>query len=114
MRRYTRNIKLDSRTPGIFKIEATGNVFYGMCSKMYYLESQKIIDGKIITKSNYSCKGIQKWLFKNKNDDICFNRGFRTKDNLMQTYVSKKQGITYYFDKRIVQDNGIDTLPLSI
>ena len=77
-------------------------------------------------KYEFSSKGIQ----KDKNDitkerfekvltdpkykDECTNKGFRVIDNYMITYTQEKKGMTYYYDKRIVCANGIDTLPLPI
>jgi hypothetical protein len=49
-----------------------------------------------------------------KYKDMCINRGFRVIDNHMITYIQEKKGLSYYYDKRVVCSNGIDTLPLPI
>ena len=40
--------------------------------------------------------------------------GFRAKDNAIQTYTQRKTGFSYFYVKREVCDNGIDTKPLSL
>jgi hypothetical protein len=46
--------------------------------------------------------------------DVCNNKGFRVIDNYMITYNQEKKGMSYYYYKRIICANGIDTLPLPI
>jgi len=107
----------NKRTPGLFKVEFEGNTMYALCSKLYFVEGE--------TKSKYSCKGIQ----KNQNDiskdrfhnvlfndvkDMCTNKGFRVINNEMVTYIQHKKGLSYYYDKRVVLDDGVSTVPLDI
>jgi hypothetical protein len=35
-------------------------------------------------------------------------------NNEMVTYIQHKKGLSYYYDKRIVLDDGISTVPLDI
>ena len=116
------NAKFDKRTPGLFKEEYRGKSIIALCPKMYFVEGADHEDKKY----KFSSKGIQ----KDKNDitkerfekvltdqsykDVCVNRGFRVIDNYMITYTQEKKGMSYYYDKRIVCPNGIDTLPLPI
>ncbi len=79
-----------------------------------------------IKKYKFSSKGIQtdkneitierfeKVLFDQNYKDVCVNRGFRVIDNYMITYTLQKKGMSYYYEKRVIQSNGIDTLPLPI
>ena len=46
--------------------------------------------------------------------DACVNRGFLVVDTYTITYTQQKKGMSYYYDKKIVCANGIDTLPLPI
>ena len=39
---------------------------------------------------------------------------FRVVQNEMITYTQTKKGMSYYYDKRQVMSNGVDTLPLPI
>ena len=116
------NAKFDKRTPGLFKEEYRGKSIISLCPKMYFVEGADHEDKKY----KFSSKGIQ----KDKNDitkerfekvltdqnykDVCTNKGFRVIDNYMITYTQEKKGMSYYYDKRIVCPNGIDTLPLPI
>jgi hypothetical protein len=114
--------KFDKRTPGLFKEEYRGKSIISLCPKMYFVEGADHEDKKY----KFSSKGIQ----KGNNDitlerfkkvlnepgykDVCTNKGFRVIDNYMITYTQEKKGMSYYYDKRIVCSNGIDTLPLPI
>jgi hypothetical protein len=107
------------RTPGLFKVEATGDEMICLTSKSY------ILKGKI-TKS--ALKGVQagnnqelitmerykQALFgdvKNRVQEAT-NRGFRMWDNKMQTYCMRKDGLSPIYDKRLVQPDGVSTFPL--
>jgi hypothetical protein len=57
---------------------------------------------------------FERVLTDQKYKDVCTNKGFRVIDNYMITYTQEKKGMSYYYDKRIVCSNGIDTLPLPI
>jgi len=114
--------KYTKRTPGLFKVEYTGKSLIGLCPKLYFVEGADTEEKKY----KYSSKGIQ----KDKNDitkerfqnvlqnpgykDVCINRGFRVIDNHMITYTQTKKALSYYYDKRQVMANGVDTLPLPI
>jgi hypothetical protein len=107
----------DKRTPGLFKVEFEGKSTYALCSKLYFVEGD--------TKNKYSCKGINKnqneiskdrfhnVLFNNEKD-MCVNKGFRVVNNEMVTYIQQKRGLSYYYDKRRVLEDGVSTVPLDI
>ena len=40
------------------------------------------------------------------------NRGFRTINHMVTTYEQTKKGLSQFYQKRQVQDNGIHTKPL--
>ena len=40
------------------------------------------------------------------------NRGFRTNKHVVATYEQTKKGLSYFYPKRIVDDDGIHTRPL--
>ena len=42
----------------------------------------------------------------------CTNRGFRMKDGVMYTYEQHKLGLSAYYDKRWVLEDGIHTEPI--
>ena len=102
----------NKRTPGLFKVEFEGKSIYALCSKLYFVEGD--------TKNKFSCKGIQKSQNIINKDrfhnvkDTCTNKGFRVIDNSMITYIQQKKGLSYYYDKRQVLEDGITTVPLII
>ena len=42
------------------------------------------------------------------------NRGFRTIQHSVNTYEPTKKGLTYFYPKRIVEEDGIHTKPLHL
>ena len=42
------------------------------------------------------------------------NRGFRTINHMVATYEQTKKGLSYFYPKRQVQDDGIHTKPLNL
>jgi len=44
--------------------------------------------------------------------DMAINRGFRMRDGRMVTYEQKKLGLSAYYDKRWVLEDGIHTEPI--
>ena len=107
------------RTPGLFKVEATGDEMVCLTSKSYFLFGKK-------TKA--ALKGVQG---RNNRELICLerykqclfgeahekvqtatNHGFRMWDNSMQSYTIRKDGLSPIYDKRLVMGDGVTTLPL--
>jgi len=111
--------KYDTRTPGLFKVEAKKYKMISLCSKMYCAGDE--ID---IGKDKFSCKGIQKEgnnisyktfesvLHGNKHSVV--NQGFRYVDGTMKSYEQTKKGLSFVYHKRIVEPDGISTRPLLI
>ena len=42
------------------------------------------------------------------------NRGFRTMKNSVSTYEQTKKGLSYFYSKRLVEEDGIHTKPLDL
>ena len=86
------------------------------CSKCYYVDEP---EGK---QKKFSTKGVSKkqneitWQrFKKAlegNKDIATNRGFRMRDGQIVTYEQQKLGLSAYYDKRWVLEDGIHTEPI--
>jgi hypothetical protein len=112
-----KHIKYDKRLPGLFKTEYTGDEMISLCSKSYVVRSDNGV--------KFSAKGINK-----RNVEDPFNvfrrvletqkaesgtiKGFRVKDNGISTYIQERKGFSYFYCKRIVLDDGINTVPLQI
>ena len=105
--------KWSSRTPGLFKLECEGSRMIAFCSKCYFVDKP---EGE---KKKFSTKGMSKkqneitWQrFKaalEGSKDIATNRGFRMQDGQMVTYEQQKQGLSTYYEKRWVLEDGIHT-----
>ena len=110
------------RVPGLFKAEFQGKRMIALTSKCYFADS----GGKAGTKlgkdegvKKFSCKGVSRrqneknWERYRKalfgSLDKARNIGFRKRDNHIVTYEQSKLGLSAYYDKRIVHEDGIHT-----
>ncbi|KAJ8020607.1 hypothetical protein HOLleu_40243 [Holothuria leucospilota] len=109
--------RYDKRTPGLFKVEWEGDGIVALNSKMYYCYGG--------VKDKFSCKGINKkrnevekgmylGVLNTKTPVTGKNKGFRVKDNRVFTYSQVKAGFTYFYPKRKVLENGVQTSYLHI
>ena len=102
------------RVPGLFKPEFRGKRMIALTSKCYYADN-----GDSGTKVKFSCKGVSRrqnemnWERYRKvlfgSLDKARNIGFRNRDNHIVTYEQSKLGLSAYYDKRIVHEDGIHT-----
>ena len=108
--------KYDNRTPGLFKLEASGTEMVSLCSKTYSLEQN---DGTC----KFSSKGLNKRaltnphsVFKNVletgNSASGVNRGILAVKNKMVNYEQTRNAISYFYCKREVLADGRSTKPL--
>ena len=111
------HIKLDKRTPGLFKVEAEGDEMICLCSKTYLLKTNDDM--------KFSCKGINKKhvqniystyldVLQNEESASGVNKGIRARNNTMYTYTQERKGFSYFYCKRKVQNDKISTDPLDI
>ena len=108
--------KWSNREPGLFKLENEGTGAIALCSKCYFVDDEK--NGK----AKKSSKGVsqkQNELLWSRYEraldrykDMARNRGFRMKDGAMYKYEQYKLGLSAYFDKRWVLEDGIHTKPI--
>ena len=110
------HVAYDKRKQGHFKEEFSGDGVIALCSKTYYCFGH---DHK------FSCKGINKRLnnitketymdvLLSKKSGSGTNRGFRSINNKMFTYIQDRVGFSYFYPKRKVLEDGISTVPLDI
>ena len=102
------------RVPGLFKPEFKGKRMIALTSKCYYADS-----GRDEGVKKFSCKGVSRrhnemnWERYRKalfgSLDKVTNIGFRKRDNHCVTYEQSKLGLSAYYDKRIVHEDGIHT-----
>ena len=113
--------KYDRRVPGLFKIEweTSKGAVIALTSKVYYCHSDEKHN-----KNKFSCKGVQKsnklvlqqykQVLDNSSIEVVLNKGFRMNDNMLKTYQVKKNGLTPFYFKRKLLDDGIRTEPLDV
>ena len=114
----------DRRTPGKFIIEFIGTGMVCLNSKIYHIWSDVYINGELLTKT--SCKGIQKkrnpltkedflGMIENpRKEHTVENAGFLRDGLKTRTYTQKKRGLNYFYIKRKVLSDGINTTHLDI
>ena len=107
--------KWSSRTPGLFKVECKGSKMIALCSKCYFIEDsegEKKFSTKGVSKkqNEFTAQRFKKALEGSK--DIATNRGFRMRDGQIVTYEQQKLGLSAYYDKRWVLEDGIHTEPI--
>ena len=103
----------DRRTPGLFKDEFCGSGIIALNSKTYYCWDDE-------DRVKFSSKGLNKR--SNELRRQCFedvlltkaprmgtNKGFVVKDGEVYTYNQEKRGLTYFYAKRRVCEDGVST-----
>ena len=110
----------DKRTPGLMKLEWSGNGCIALCSKSYIcFGSHDATGNKLAT------KGVNKHLNPFSPDHFlnvletgipkeAENRGFKNNKKFIETYKQNKIGLTYVYVKRKVLEDGISTVPLDL
>ena len=111
----------EKRTPGLYKLEFSGQGMICLNSKVYHIWG-KNKDGEEITKT--SSKGMQARNNLVRDDflNVLFNRiehriqnaGFIKDGVYTFTYTQDKKGLNYFYCKRVVLDNGINTTHLPL
>ena len=116
------------RVPGLFKPDFRGKRMIALTSKCYFTDNGGEAGGEAgaklaaklgASKAKFSCKGVSRrqnkmsWeRYKNALFgalDKVTNIGFRKKENHIVTYEQTKLGLSAYYDKRIVHEDGIHT-----
>ena len=106
------------RVPGLFKPEFKGKRMIALTSKCYFADNgESGASQESIPK--FSCKGVSRRQNKMNWEryrnalfgalDKVTNVGFRKKENHIVTYEQTKLGLSAYYDKRVVHEDGIHT-----
>ena len=109
--------KYDRITPGLFKLEASGEEMIALSPKTYLLKQKDTC--------KFSCKGVNKSrvinperIFKSVlNDKVTnsvTNMGFRVKYSSVFSYHQIRSGFNYFYCKRKILNDGISTIPLDV
>ena len=109
-------IMFDKRTPGLFKVEWRGEGIVSLCSKTYYCfgEKNKATTKGLNKQQNFLNKEVFLDVLKNQCTGSGTNKGFRVVNNTMYTYTQRRDALTYFYPKRIVEADGVSTSPLMI
>ena len=120
---FSANKKHDKREPGLFKEEFRCFEMLCLCSKTYCCYDRKS------NKYNFSSKGLSKRTLEHCGDGpmskyrkvleeavngTSTNRGFRIMKQSVATYEQTKTGLSYFYPKRLVEEDGIHTKPLDL
>lgn len=109
----------DKREPGLFNREYVGDRYIGLCSKTYCCQSDE-------SGLKFSCKGIQRdkireetyarydRVLQSKESSGAMNMGFRVKENTVWTYQQFRKGLSYFYCKRLVKPDGVNTDALNL
>ena len=108
--------KWSNREPGLFKLEKQATLAIALCSKCYYMEDEATGQAKVSSKGvnkrqNEMCRARFERALEGSRD-MATNLGFRMNNGSMYTYEQNKLGLSAYYDKRWVLENGINTEPL--
>ena len=109
--------KFDEREPGLFKLEFSGDKFIGLSSKTYMVKGKGEIkySAKGVCKNNLqSVDTVFQKVINEKGSHEITNQGIQLKNNKICSYSQKKIGFTYFYCKRKILEDGINTVPLDI
>jgi hypothetical protein len=108
------NMMYDKRTPGLFKLEYSGDGIIALSSKMYYCfgTKDKFSSKGLNSKQNQLTKERYLQALQGDSTQKFANKGFRVKGNQMNTYTLEKTGMKLFNDKR--KREGFDTSPIDI
>ena len=111
--------KHDSRMPGLFKEEYKGTGAVALNSKTYVcwdsIKSTSKASFKGISKHlNVLTADVYKGVLQTQHRCTGINRGVVRKDRQMVTYKQSRAGITNYYAKRQVLEEGVSTTRLDI
>ena len=108
--------KWSSREPGLFKLESEGTRAIQLCSKCYFVEDEQSGKAKMSSKGMSKAQNKLLWsryeMALDGHKGMATNRGFRMKDGAMYTYEQHKLGLSAYYDKRWVLEDGIHSEPI--
>ena len=115
--------KLDKREPELFKEEFRCSEMLCLCSEIYCCYDRKS------NKYKFGSKGLNKRTLEDCGDwpmskyrkmleeavnVTSTNRGFRTMKHSVASYEQTKEGLSYFYPKRLVAEDGIQTKPLDL
>ena len=106
----------DKRTPGLFKVEWSGDGFVGLCSKTYYCfgTTDKYSTKCLSKRHNTIDKETFLEVLTNRRSGSGKNLGFRVHKSTVLKYVQERAALTYFYAKRVVHEDGLSTGPTDV
>ena len=113
----------DKREPGLFKEEFRCTEMLCLCSKTYccydvssnkFRISSKGLNKRVLEQSGGGPLQKYRRVLNEKVNVTSNNRGLRTNNQSVATYEQVKEGLFYFYPKRIVESDGIYTQPLNL
>ena len=108
--------KWSNREPGLFKLEKQATRGIALCSKCFHMDDeatgQAKVSSKGVNKRQNEMRGARFDRALEGGRDMATNRGFRMHNGAMYTYEQLKLGLSAYYDKRWVLEDGIHTEPI--
>ena len=102
----------DKRAPGLFKEEFQGEGIVALNSKTYFCwgkQGNKLSSKGVNKQTNKLTKEGYLDVLKKSRSTKVINKGFRLIENSIYTYNQVKTGLTYFYAKRRVEDDGVST-----
>lgn len=109
-------LRYDSRTPGLFKVEFEGDGMVALNAKTYtcwkQCGKQKLSSKGISKRTNVLSKDDYLNVLKSGKSQVGTNRGFVKRGNNTFTYSQVRTSLTYFYAKRRVCDDGVSTMSI--
>ena len=113
-------VEYTNRTPGLFKLEFSGDGIVALNSKVYiaFGEKDKVSCKGVQQKRNVIVKEKMKDVLETQKPQYVTNAGFiKSMDNFgpgISTYIQRKTGYGYFYCKRKIESDGVSTTHLDI
>ena len=105
------------RTPGLFKEEFSGTGIIALNAKTYHTfnaSTSKTSTKGIMRNLNSFNKAHFLGTLTTKKPVFGTNKGIMRKNNSMVTYTQLRSGLSFFYAKRLVCDDGVSTLPINL
>ena len=106
----------DKRTPGLLKVDWSGEGFVGLCSKTEYCfgHTEKYSTKGLSKRHNDIDKDAFPEVLTNRRSGRGKNYGFRVRQSTVLTYVQERAALTYFYAKRMVHEYGVSKGPVDV
>jgi hypothetical protein len=115
---YLATDKFTGKTPGLFKLECSGDAFIGLASKVYCVRIPK---GKGKAKHKGLSRRLNNMNFETYKSTLFgdkpvggINRGFMVRNGVLYQYEQSRDALSAFYYKRKVLDDKVTTRALQI